>query len=497
MKLSVRTCTKCEISLSQYNPDSVCGPCSRISSAPRVPDRAWRTEEVQRALAVWDFGELLRLLRRRSGLSQMDVRALTGLTQSYISDLENGRKQLAGRDLIIDLLNGMGLPADLRVLLLTPFKDHGRPAATDAFDPAMPWTRDRMVTSLEVAVGGPMKRRSVLSALGGAAMSQYILQSAIAPAEAVAAEVQNGTPVTPKILRSMQEITDEFRQMDASSGSGALASAAKRHLKVLLGWLRSGNFDEKTGRRLAAVTADTAIQTGWYTFDSGQHDAAQSMFLGALRAAHASGDSRLRAGALSFLAIHGYSVGDPRDAITAARTGRQGISDRDAPALQAMLLTRQARGHARLREERHALAALEEAEALCARGAGEDDPHWLYWINRGEILGQRGSCYLELGQPAEAAHAFDAARDVFSREEVRTRAQFLSRAATAQMRAGDADAGCLIGQEVLSLVQGIKSARLDDNLRNMLTEAQQLRSAHPVKPLLEQGEDVMRQRAMA
>lgn len=173
------------------------------------------------------------------------------------------------------------------------------------------------------------------------------------------------------------------------------------------------------------------------------------------------------------------------------------LSDQDAPALHAMLLTRAARGHARLREARHALAALNEAEELCARGVGENDPHWLYWINRGEILGQRGSCYLELGRPTEAAQAFDAARDVFSREEVRTRAQFLSRAATAQMRAGDADAGCAIGQEVLDLVEGIKSARLDENLRNMLTEAQQLHNAGPIRPLLEQGEVVMRRRAMA
>ncbi|MCT6780567.1 helix-turn-helix domain-containing protein [Streptomyces sp. CS7] len=496
MKLSVRRCTNCETSLNQYNSDSVCGPCSRMEAAPSVPDRAWRADEVQRALAAWDFGELLRLLRRRSGLSQMDVRALTGLTQSYISDLENGRKQLGGRDAIIDLLNGMGLPADLRPLLLAPFMEHARPPAANTLDPAMPWTRDRMVAELEVAVGGSMKRRSVL-ALGGAVMSQYILQSAIAPAEALAAEVQNGAPVTPKLLQSMQAITDEFRQLDASSGSGALADTAKRHLKVLVGWLRSGSYDEETGRRLAGVTADAAMQAGWYTFDSGKRDAALALFAGALRASHSSGDSRLRAGALSFLAIYNYSVGDPREAVTAARTGRQSISDQDAPALHAMLLTRAARGHARLREERHALAALNEAEELCARGIGEDDPHWLYWINRGEIFGQRGSCYLELGRPIEAAQAFDAARDVFSREEVRTRAQFLSRAATAQMRAGDADAGCAIGQEVLDLVEGIKSARLDENLRNMLTEAQQLNSARSIKPLLEQGEVVMRRRAMA
>ncbi|WP_030898809.1 helix-turn-helix domain-containing protein [Streptomyces sp. NRRL F-5126] len=497
MKMPNRACTKCGSALSQYNSGSLCAPCSRSDAAPNVPDRAWRDPLVQRALAEWDFGTLLRLLRRRSGLSQMQMRALTGFTQSHISGLENGRKQLGGRDAIIDLLTGLGVPADLRPLLLTPLAGRPQTVVTEALDPAMPWTADRMVTSLEVAVGGPVKRRSVLAALSGSVLTQYILQSAVAPTEALAAETGDGTRVTVPLLESLQSTTNALREMDAASGSGSLAGTAKQQLRVLLGLMKTGTYNDRTGRRLAAVTADTAMQAGWYALDGGNHDAAQRLLLGALRAAHASGDSRLRAGALSFLAIHGYSVGDPRDAVTAARTARQAISDKDAPALHAMLLTRQARGHARLREERHALAALQEAEALCARGAGEDDPHWLYWINPGEILGQRGSAYLEMGKLAEAASTFAQARGVLSQEEVRTRAQFLSRAATAQMRAGDADAGCAIGEEVLMLVNGVHSARLNEHLHSMLHEARQSGDTVATRSFVEHGEGLLRERASA
>ncbi|WP_223267764.1 hypothetical protein [Streptosporangium nondiastaticum] len=274
----------------------------------------------------------------------------------------------------------------------------------------------------------------------------------------------------------------------------ALYGDARAHLKVLLGLVKHGTYDEKMGRRLAAVTADTAIQTGWYTFDSGTHTEAQHLLLGALRAAHASGDSRLKAAALSFLATHSYSVGDPRDAITAARTARTSISDQDSPALHAMLLTRQARGHARLREDRHALAALDEAEEWRMRGPGEHDPHWLYWINKGEILGQRGSCYLELARPAKAAASFAEARGALNQDDIRTRAQFLSRAATAQMRAGDVDAGCATGQEVLTLVDGIHSARLDEHLHSMLQEARRYNTTAPARSLLERGRTVIKER---
>lgn len=453
---------------------------------------------MHRALAAWDFGTVVRLVRRRSGLSQKAVRELTGLTQGFISDLERGLKQVNGRETIIDLLTGLGLPADLRPLLLAPFAQAESQRLVEAIDPALPWTAARMVTSLEAAVGGAMNglnRRSVIAALGGAGLTQYILQAAVAPPEAVATTARNGISVSDQLLTSLQSTTDALRQADASHGSGNLARAATAHLKVLLRLLKEGDFDEATGRRLAAVTADTAIQTGWYHFDSGAHTAAHNLLLGALRAAHASGDSRLRAGALSFIAIHGYSAGDPRDAITATRTARQIITDQDAPALHAMLLTRQARGHARLREDRQALTALEEAQALCARGRGEDDPHWLYWINLGEIMGQTGSCLLDLGRPDQAAQAFADARNAFSPDEIRTRAQFLSRAATAQMRAGDVEAGSATGHEVLALVDGVRSARLDDNLDAMLTEARRYSSAAPARDLLERGQAVMSERA--
>ncbi|WP_371666784.1 helix-turn-helix domain-containing protein [Streptomyces sp. NBC_00289] len=497
MRPSNRVCARCATELSQYNPDALCALCAKTGTAPGIPDRAWRDEAVYEALAAWDFGEMLRLVRKRSGLSQMAVRELTALPQSFISGLERGQKRIGSPDTLLDLLNGLGLPSDLQHLLLSPLRgDAAKTVLNRSAEAALPWTTDRMVASIEVAIGGStMKRRSVLSALSGAALTQYMLQSTVAPAEAATAS--GDTAVSGSLISSLQGTTDALRQVDATSGSGSLVHTAKAHLRTLLHLLKNGSYSDSYGRRLAAVAADTAAQTGWYTFDGGDHDAAQEFFLAALRAAHVAGDARLRAGALAFLAIHSYSVGDPRDAIAAARTARQAVSGQEAPALNAMLLTRQARGHARLREPRHALAALAEAEELCARGRGEDDPHWLYWINPGEILGQTGSCYLDLGEPARAAQAFATAHDVLSRDETRTTAQFLSRAATAQMRAGDTDAGCATAHEVLSLSEGIQSARLDDHLRSMLNEAQPFVSISPGKDLLERGHIVMRERGAA
>ncbi|TGN75823.1 XRE family transcriptional regulator [Streptomyces bauhiniae] len=498
LKSPIRTCAQCATELSQYNSGDLCAACAKAKSAPGVPDRAWRQEAVHQALAEWDFGEVLRLVRKRSGLSQIAVRDLTTLPQSFISALEQGRKQVGSPATLLDLLNGLGIPEDLQHLLLAPLSRNApKPGLSPAVEAALPWTADRMVASLEVAIGGTtaMKRRRVLTALSGATLTQYVMQSAVAPVEALASS--GTTTVTESLIDSLQGTTDALRRADAVGGSGALAETARYHLQMLVGLLKNGRCNQALLRRLAAVAADTASQAGWYTFDSGNHNAAQHLFLGALRAAHASGDSRLRAGALGFLAIHGYSAGDPRDAITAARAARQAITDQDAPALHAMLLTRQARGHAKLREEHHVKAALGETEELCRRGAGEDDPHWLYWINPGEIFGQTGSCYLDLGKPDQAALAFADARKVLLLDQTRTSAQFLARAAVAQMRAGDADAACLTAHEVLDLVDRVRSARLDDHLRTMLDEARLNRDYRPVQDLLDRGRSVLSERVVA
>lgn len=87
---SGRTCARCGLRISRYNPDTRCSTCARTDATPTIPDKAWRDEEVHRALAAWDFATVVRLVRRRSGLSQKAVRELTGLTQGFISDLERG-----------------------------------------------------------------------------------------------------------------------------------------------------------------------------------------------------------------------------------------------------------------------------------------------------------------------------------------------------------------------------------------------------------------------
>jgi hypothetical protein len=305
--------------------------------------------------------------------------------------LESGSRRLTNIDKIVEFLAGLGVPAELVPLPLPrPTPALPQPPAGDQ-GPVLPWTAARVVAALGTAVGGSAMERRQFLTVSGMALTAFVYQWRTAEAEPLVRAAQ-GSQLTNGLLDSLQQTTDSLRVMDASTGSGTLAELGDAHLAFLKRLVQQASYDEATGRRLAAIIADTATQTGWFTFDSGDHDGTPGYLLAALRAAKASGDIRLGAGALSYMAIHGYSTGAPRNAVIAAQAAREKIKNLGAPALEAMLLTRQARGHAKLGEQQAVITALGQAAELGARGRSEQDPRWLYWINAGEIHGQAGSC---------------------------------------------------------------------------------------------------------
>ncbi|MFE9997510.1 helix-turn-helix domain-containing protein [Streptomyces avermitilis] len=476
---SLRSCDRCGGQLSNYNTETLCFACTRSrvleEHTPIVPEHVWLDPDVRKALTAWDFGRASRLIRLRGALRQDDMAQLTSLSQAFLSMLESGNRRLTNIDKIVQFLAGLGVPAELVPLPLPRTTVNEAQQQPDQFagdaDPALPWTTARMVAALDTAVGGSaMDRRRFLTA-SGIALTAFVNQWDIAETEPLH-RAAGGSRLSHELLDGLQRTTDSLRTMDASDGSGTLTELGDAHLQLLKGLVKQTSYDEATGRRLAAIIADTAIQTGWFVFDSGERHRTLGYLYAALRAAKASGDIRLGAGALSYMAIHGYSTGAPHNAVTAARRARERIKQLGTPALEAMLLTRQARGHAKLGERQAALTALGRAAELCAQGRSEHDPEWLYWINEGEIHGQAGSCYLDLGDARGAVASFTKARKALNPADHRTRGLFLSRAATAHIEQGDLEAGCATAHEVLDLAENLQSARFDSHVTSMI---QQLR----------------------
>ncbi|MFI9588603.1 helix-turn-helix domain-containing protein [Streptomyces sp. NPDC052236] len=87
-----------------------------MSQEPQVPSRVWSDLAVQIALRGRDFGRASKLIRKHSGLRQEDMARLTGLSQSFLSMLESGRRQLVSIERVTRFLDGLGVPTELRTI---------------------------------------------------------------------------------------------------------------------------------------------------------------------------------------------------------------------------------------------------------------------------------------------------------------------------------------------------------------------------------------------
>jgi tetratricopeptide (TPR) repeat protein len=93
------------------------------------------------------------------------------------------------------------------------------------------------------------------------------------------------------------------------------------------------------------------------------------------------------------------------------------------------------------------------------------DPSWLYWMSEGELHGQAGSCFIDLGQYTKTVEHFQQAFDAYDAFCVRDRAMCLTRKATAPVHLGKSDEGYAEALQAVDLAQQIDSARLGDHLR--------------------------------
>jgi transcriptional regulator with XRE-family HTH domain len=88
-------------------------PCPTCAERRRLTDPidgnhpVWNHPEMRRALALRDIGTVFRLLQRH-GLSQRRIAALTGQSQSEVSEILNGR-QVVSYDVLLRICTGLAI----------------------------------------------------------------------------------------------------------------------------------------------------------------------------------------------------------------------------------------------------------------------------------------------------------------------------------------------------------------------------------------------------
>ncbi|MFJ2774712.1 helix-turn-helix domain-containing protein [Streptomyces sp. NPDC087300] len=101
---------RCGAPLSAYNSGPLCGICRR---GGWLPAHIWDNPSLQQALLEREFGAVITTIRRLAGVTQRDITAHTGLTQSEVSRFEAGTRELTHVDKMVAFLKGLGVPTDL------------------------------------------------------------------------------------------------------------------------------------------------------------------------------------------------------------------------------------------------------------------------------------------------------------------------------------------------------------------------------------------------
>lgn len=100
-------CPGCGAFLSRYSDQARCAACVRSSV---LPQGLWADPVIGEALVRWDFRTFFRLVRSATGMSQIELGALTGLSQSAISQIESGSRRLTHVVRIQEVLRALGVP---------------------------------------------------------------------------------------------------------------------------------------------------------------------------------------------------------------------------------------------------------------------------------------------------------------------------------------------------------------------------------------------------
>jgi transcriptional regulator with XRE-family HTH domain len=428
----------------------------------RLSPEKWNEPEMKQALADRDIASVYRLLRR-IGISQRHIAALTGQSQSEVSEILKGRQVMA-YDVLARISDGLGIPRGYMGL---------------AYDPA---TATSMVGPPDNALAEEdesVKRRKLL-AHGAAVM----LGTAVLGADRgqwLPSPAQTPAPSTIGLsdVKQVEAATRAMRALDYQFGGGACRDAVVAQLS----WsqrLLGASAKEEVRKRLFRALGDLQNLAGWTTFDVGLLDSSRSHFATALEYAKQADDPALMSNIMYRIGRIYLHQGAANDALKWFQLGQIAAQDSGSELAVAVMCGNEAWAYAMIGNGEQAQKLLRRSEAEMARANPNESPPWAKFYDVNAMI---GSTYHELSvvEARHAATAIPALSKSLSRcDDIMSRSRTfeLTMLATCHLRQGDVDYGVQIGRKALAVASEVKSKRVTDRLEPLQLEAAK-RSTNP------------------
>ncbi|MDQ3151617.1 MAG: helix-turn-helix domain-containing protein [Actinomycetota bacterium] len=448
-----------------------------VGNTPPTDPALYRREDVRPVLATRDIGALYRLLST-CDVSQRTIAALTGQSQSEVSEILKGRRVVA-YDVLERIAAGLGIPRELMGLSYgenSAGSDDGAYAGAEGgFGPE---------------VEEEMRRRALIAATSLAALGRVLqglgelTELALPAGESLPSRLGMGH------VHAVEAVTERLRTVARQYGgqAGVFGAAAKHYTR----WM-GVPATAAVKARLGCALAELHTEAGWACYDSGVDG--KGYFTRALGLADEVGDGFGIANAAWHAGATLVRSGHPDDALKAFQLGQFSLAgfqpgkstpatlradDPRLPTLTARLKRNSATAYALLGYSDQAKSHLAKAHDGWAARDGFD--------RAGMELATAG-VHLDLHR-LDTAHQFaaGAARTyggTYGRG--RTNAELLL--AEVHVRAGE-PRGLVLARQAIAAVSALQSVAMRRERLQPLAEALEARSGSDARELARMARQV-------
>ncbi|WP_267594207.1 hypothetical protein [Carbonactinospora thermoautotrophica] len=416
-----------------------------------LPEDVLARPEMREACARRDFQAVFKLAGKYGGFTASRIARQCELTPTRVGEVIQGRRKIEKIDVIERISQGLGIPGHMLGLATQPW---------ERSDPSTPRPHVHDETSSGLADLGTVLGFEDQEVTPDLALRMAHIWLVTEPPQVT--EMRAGRRVGVGLVRRVEARVDHLRRMDDFIGGGDLHTIVTRELDATAKVVRHGSYPEHVGVRLLTATGELCQLAGWVLDDAGHHERAARYYLAGMHAAQAAGNAPLAANLLSTLSYQVANTGNPKDAVVLARSALRGAEASVSPLVRALFWDRAAWAYARSGDLPGCLRALDAAEE--AYEAGEDEPAWVYWLDRSELDVMAGRCFTELDQPARAEPLLSAGIARYDHEHAREAALYRSWLAEAYLKAGEVEQASAEAVRVLDLTDGLNSARAAERL---------------------------------
>jgi tetratricopeptide (TPR) repeat protein len=296
-------------------------------------------------------------------------------------------------------------------------------------------------------------------------------------------------------VKMISEVAYQYWRWDSKYGGGRFREQLIYFLHSHVAPLLGGRYGDEVGRNLLSAAGEATMLAGWMAYDTASLGLAQRYYTQALRMAQAAGDRQLGGEILTCMAYVADSAGAPDDAIRLCDYALNVTKGRVSPRVLSYVYSVMSRCLASapdaFRDRPAALTALGAAERHFARPLDGTENPWVAGIDFCGLQTQAAHILSELGIIGRAHEAVSTA--LGGRDESHRRAVAFCKIYLGMLhvKEDDAEAAVATGNEVLSLLPGLETARVRQGLRRLQREINSLGNTEQIRTFNERARGIL------